>query len=114
MKPKRIYLNRVEGDGSDKIWSEEPVSVCDYVQNGEYINLSEVWRDASEEPKDNSQILYQDRLGVCWTALRQERFEYDWDWERFAFAHLMLRWAYISDLLPKQFGNSKQVKGGEQ
>ena len=60
-----------------------------------------VWHEASEEPIDNSQILYQDRLGVCWTASRQERFEYDWDWERFAFAHQMLRWAYISDLLPK-------------
>lgn len=65
------------------------------------LHPADVWHEASEEPIDNSQILYQDRLGVCWTASRQERFEYDWDWERFAFAHQMLRWAYITDLLPK-------------
>ena len=63
MKPKRIYLNRVEGDGSDKIWSEEPVSVCDYVQNGEYINLSQVWHDASEEPKCGKAILCLNKKG---------------------------------------------------
>lgn len=61
-----------------------------------------VWHDASEEPKDYlTQILYQDKYGICWTASKQEKFEYDWDWERFATAHLMVRWAYINDLLPK-------------
>ena len=62
----------------------------------------DVWHDVSEEPKDYlTQILYQDRYGICWTASKQEKFEYDWDWERFATAHLMVRWAYINDLLPK-------------
>ena len=63
----------------------------------------DVWHDVSEEPKDYlTQILYQDKYGICWTASKQEKFEYDWDWERFATAHLMVRWAYINDLLPKR------------
>lgn len=62
----------------------------------------DVWHETSEEPKDYlTQILYQDKYGICWTASKQEKFEYDWDWEHFATAHLMVRWAYINDLLPK-------------
>ena len=61
----------------------------------------DVWHDASEEPEDNSQIIYQDKLGICWSISRLEKYVYDWDWARFASAHLMVRWAYISDLLPK-------------
>ena len=61
----------------------------------------DVWHDASEEPEDNSQILYQDKFGVCWSISRLEKYVCDWDWARFACAHLMERWAYISDLLPK-------------
>ena len=65
-----------------------------------------VWYDSSEAPAVNStQIVYQDKSGLCWFASNQERFEYDWDWQRYAAAHQMVRWAYISDLLSK---------GGEQ
>ena len=61
----------------------------------------DVWHDVSEEPIVNStQIAYQDKSGLCWFASNQERYAYDWDWERFASAHLMVRWAYIKDLLP--------------
>lgn len=62
-----------------------------------------IWHDASEVPASDyyTQIVYQDKSGMCWFATNQERFEYDWDWARFASAHLMVRWAYIRDLLPK-------------
>ena len=85
--------------------------VCDYISvriaykegaawaDAHQIN---VWHDVSEEPIVNStQIIYQDKLGVCWSISRLEKYVYDWDWTRFASAHLMVRWAYISDLLPK-------------
>lgn len=61
-----------------------------------------MWHNVSEEPKNYlTQILYQDKYGICRTASKQEKFEYDWDWERMAAAFQMTRWAYISDLLPK-------------
>ena len=61
-----------------------------------------VWHDASEEPIVNStQIVYQDKSGLCWFASNQERFAYVWDWARYAAAFQMTRWAYITDLLPK-------------
>lgn len=103
MKPKRIYLNRVEGDDSNKIWSEEPVSVCDYVQNGEYINLSQVWHDASEEPKFGEDVIAIDIDGVSVAGVykdyngkgiyRYHCFLCEWD--------AVDKWAYVSDLLPK-------------
>lgn len=72
----------------------------------------DVWHDASEMPKEGEWILIQfdedsyDALVFC-------------DMNAVAFCTCCkkcgsIRWAYISDLLPKQFGNSKQVKGGEQ
>ena len=71
-----------------------------------------VWHEASEMPKEEEWILIQfdedsyDALVFC-------------DMNAAAFCtcckkYGSTRWAYISDLLPKQFGNSKQVKGGEQ
>lgn len=71
-----------------------------------------VWHDASEMPKEEEWILIQfdedsyDALVFC-------------DMNAAAFCtcckkYGSTRWAYISDLLPKQFENSKQVKGGEQ
>ncbi len=61
-----------------------------------------VWHDASEEPTDNSgQIVFQNKSGVCWFVSRLERYVYDWDWQLFADAHQIVRWADISDLLPE-------------
>lgn len=71
-----------------------------------------VWHDASEMPEEGEWILIQfdedsyDALVFC-------------DMNAVAFSACCkkcgaIRWAYIKDLLPKQFGNSKQVKGGKQ
>lgn len=73
---------------------------------------AKVWHDVSEMPKEEEWILIQydedsyDALVFC-------------DVNAVAFCTCCkkcgsIRWAYISDLLPKQFGNSKQVKGGKQ
>lgn len=65
-------------------------------------NPVNVWHDASEEPTDNSgQIVFQNKSGVCWFVSRLERYVYDWNWQRFADAHQIVRWAYIKDLMPK-------------
>ena len=65
-------------------------------------DISALWHPASEEPIVNStQIVYQDKSGLCWFASNQERYAYDWDWARMAAAFQMTRWAYITDLLPK-------------
>lgn len=65
-------------------------------------HLVDVWHDASEEPKDYlTQILYQDKYGICYITSRQEMYAYDWEWQRYAADFQMVRWAYINDLLPK-------------
>lgn len=61
-----------------------------------------VWHDASEAPAFNStQIVYQTKSGMCWFTSNQERYEHNWDWERMAAGFQIVRWAYMSDLLPK-------------
>ena len=65
------------------------------------INLNDVWHDASEEPEDaNLEILCQDKYG-CWTENRIDiPFSYK-DWNTYTESEHIVRWAYISDLLPK-------------
>ena len=105
MLPKKIYLNYVDEADEDKTWSEEPVSVYDCkMQNREYTDLSQVWHDASEEPKDHSKIVIVDTEGEWWNI------DYDSDvidgcslysW-KFCIAEFNLKiWAYTDDLLPK-------------
>lgn len=99
MIPKKIYLNYVDESDPDKTWSEEPVSVCDCkMQNREYTDLSQVWHDASEMPKEEEWILLQFGedcydtlvLGMYADIFRARCKKYG-----------DIRWAYISDLLPK-------------
>ena len=76
-----------------------------------------VWHDASEEPKDDLGkddlvIIYQDKHGDCWFITKRDIVILYINWERFATVSVRC-WAYINDLLPKQFGNPEQLKGGE-
>lgn len=75
-------------------------------------NFESLWHDASERPKENSEILIQ------WNIKGNSGFEsYHTsaigDWAVFIEKYGVSRWAYISDLLPKQFGNSEQLKGDD-
>ena len=36
------------------------------------------------------------------------------NWDEYVEIEGVKTWAYISDLLPKQFGNSERLKGGEK
>lgn len=104
----------------DKKWSDESISVSDCkMQNSEYIDLSQVWHDASEEPQIGSNIVVVDEDGQWWDIQPYDG-EYDGygdltGW-RCCVVHYnnIQSWAYISDLLPKQFGNSERLKGGER
>ena len=109
MIPKKIYLNYVDEDDEEKTWCVDPVYVEDCeMQNREYTDLSQVWHDAKEEPKEGTQVVVIDHDG--WTgsglfnpmAMIKGVYLYgelivDW--------YSVVRWAYLKDLLPK---------GGEQ
>ena len=70
-------------------------------------DLSSLWHDASEEPIMGARVLINHHLIVItWHN------EYKWDACCKLFG--ITKWAYIDDLLPKQFGNSEQLKGGEK
>lgn len=81
--------------------------------------IANVWHDASEEPQIDSNIVVVDEDGQWWDIQPYDG-EYDGygdltGW-RCCVAHYnnIQSWAYIRDLLPKQFGNSEQLKGGEK
>ena len=81
----------------------------------EHPNLSSLWYDASEEPKnDNRKILFVDIYNNYWIDDRVNALFLHNNWDEYVAIELVKMWAYIDDLLPKQFGNSEQLKGGEK
>lgn len=77
-------------------------------------NLKSILHDASEEPTYKHGILYQDKLGIVYFTTKSDAIALYGNWETFVEVTLMTRWAYVSDLFPKQIGNSKQEKGDEK
>ena len=72
-----------------------------------------VWHDVSVRPKDNSKIL------IKWNIEGNSGYESYYtstieNWEKFLEKYGVSRWAYIDDLLPKQFRKTEQLKGGEK
>ena len=72
------------------------------VDDDNLVDLAKIWHDASEEPEDDcKEILYQDKCGAWFFALKYDIVVVlEINWEDFA-AENISRWAYISDLLPK-------------
>lgn len=92
MIPKKIYLNYTNEDDEYKTWSEEPVYIhCD-MQNREYTDLSQLWHDSGEIPRNDSLILVQSVYG----DILLQRYV-----NRKSSMSCILKWAYIDDLLPK-------------
>ena len=85
-KIKKIYINDVDENGSD-------------MQNREYIDLSQVWHDASEEPQEDGWILVQFSTDVYDTLALPRDIDV---WHDFINIRNFVRWTYISDLLPKK------------
>lgn len=108
MIPKKIYLNYVnDSDFENDVeitWSETPIDVSDCeMMNREYTDLSQVWHDASEEPKKGELILVK----VVNTIPEKNEVRYFVEYVEEWIVGLMktegfkCHWAYISDLLPK-------------
>ena len=121
-------LKEHDGESTVKVWSKRadkayPIShlfigsineedfVYIKIDDGNLVDWSKIWHDASEEPQDDLVIIYQDKHGNCWFITKRDIVIIYINWE--CFATNVRCWAYISDLLPKQFGNSEQLKGGE-
>lgn len=108
-------LKEYDGELTVKVWScgaEKPYPIsnvaagtmCAYigVDDRNLVDLSKIWHDASEEPKDYfKQIIYQDKTGTCrFTIMHDIVVLLQLKWDDFAAAKIT-RWAYIEDLLPK-------------
>ena len=61
-----------------------------------------VWHQADEEPQGKYEILVQDEFGHFWlTDYVEDISHYQNGWKECAACECIIRWAYISDLLPK-------------
>lgn len=102
--PTKIYLRKSElRDHSTQermVSCDEPFDEC--VE--EYININNLWHNASEEPKDEPlELLCEDEEGYMWIINNIGiRDRYEDGWKEYVECELIVRWAYIYDfLLPK-------------
>lgn len=96
----------------------DPIEDIINANNGHSINEANnerwinVWHDASEKPNKNSVILVQ------WNIKGNSGYEFYYaesiNWDRFVEIYGVSIWAYVNDLLPKQFRKSEQLKGGKK
>ena len=61
-----------------------------------------VWHDACEEPQDNYIVLCDGLDNLQWVENCQHIDIYYANWQNYAEAFKVNRWAYIKDLLPKR------------
>ena len=65
-------------------------------------NLESLWHDAYEEPQGEYKIICQDEFEHVWlTDWRETAKQHTNGWEEYAACECVVRWAYISDILPK-------------
>ena len=65
-------------------------------------NLESRWHDAYEEPQGEYKIICQDEFEHVWlTDWRETAKQHTSGWEEYAACECVVRWAYVSDLLPK-------------
>lgn len=99
--PKRIYLIT---EDLEKL-NEETLIIRSLVclnphrdKRTEYTDLSQIWHDASEEPKRDKLMIGVDEDGFSiykWVDQDED------GWFSFALGSRLIRWAYAEDLLPK-------------
>lgn len=100
--PKRIYII---AEDLEKLNEETPIIrtlVClnpHKNKRTEYTDLSQIWHDASEEPKKKGELM----IGMDGDGFSIYRWvDQDEDgWFSFALGSRLIRWAYAEDLLPK-------------
>ena len=94
-----IYMNRYTEDypfNKDTIFAA-------FIEGASRMNYehAKVWHPTSEEPKDEYEILVQDEFGHFWLTDHVEYIShYQNGWKECAASECIIRWAYISDLLP--------------
>lgn len=65
-------------------------------------DLSSLWHSADEEPQGNNwKILCQDEENGCWVENRTDAIDLHNTWNEYVEIEMVVKWAYISDLLPK-------------
>lgn len=65
-------------------------------------DLSSLWHDVNEEPEgDYWRILCQDEMNGCWVENRVDAMLLHNTWNEYTATELLVKWAYINDLLPK-------------
>ena len=103
MIPKKIYLNYVDENDTDKTWSDEAVSVYDCkMNNREYTDLSQVWHGVNEIPNQYQWViceLYDEDPDTAYELFFSAGLDLI-AWERKTTMKDVIRWAYIKDLLP--------------
>lgn len=106
MRPKKIYIN------ADEILSGQDWGVfADHAteqHTAEYTDLSQVWHDRDEEPRENERLFlhvfnsfidaHYDKEQGCFISGASTPFEND---------RYVKRWAYIKDLLPNEKDNGE-------
>lgn len=97
MIPKKIYLN--EQELHDAIIFERMVSCNEPYgdMTKEYVNISQFWHDASEEPNHNRTIVITTVTNQVEIIPLGDNFVWFWNLSKDS----VRMWAYISDLLPK-------------
>ena len=78
-------------------------------------NLKSLWHDASEEPQDdNWRILCVDDFDSFWVESKANVLRFHNNWDEYTAVFCVKMWAYIDNLLPKQFRKYEQVKGDKK
>ena len=101
-----------ESDWDISLWDEEQMK--DAIEKGircgiqEFVNS--LWHDASEEPEDHTDIVYIDEKGDVWREYDYYADNYDdafhKGWLSFVNNGVLrvIKWCYLSDILPKEGG----------
>lgn len=74
-------------------------------------NPINLWHNVSEEPKFYSVVLCLDNHNKYWVVRKIGELGLTNKWYELVNDKGIIMWAYIDDLLPKQFGNSERLKG---
>ena len=100
MIPKKIYIRELDIDIFDQEVNLTRAWVANKPCTGrrEYTDLSQVWHDVKEEPESGRWILCE-RHGHGFSIYLSGYI--DCEWRSFVCVLMVLRWAYVDDLLPK-------------
>lgn len=106
------YASQMCNDCSARLYCEDKNKKCVERREQEKVyadgakwsdnHPANVWHKADEEPQGKYEILVQDEFGHFWlTDYVEDISHYQNGWKECAACECIIRWAYVSDLLPK-------------